>query len=96
MVDLSILSEHHPEALLLDGFHEAIIGTASRINLGPVVAYSKSKIIEILMKDMEVDETLDEESIENEKYTMALEYYEFNILGAWVGDFTPIFIEDIE
>lgn len=96
MVDLSILSEHHPEALLLDGFDEAIIGTASRINLGPVVAYSKSKIIEILMKDMEVDETLDEESIENEKYTMALEYYEFNILGAWVGDFTPIFIEDIE
>ena len=33
------ISEINPEALLVDGFDEAIIGMAERINLGPVVAY---------------------------------------------------------
>ena len=34
------IEEINPEALLCDGFDEAIIGMAERINLGPVVAYS--------------------------------------------------------
>lgn len=98
MVDVSLISEYNPEALLCDGFDEAIIGMASRINLGPVVAYSKTKMIEMLMSEMEVDETEleDGESIESRRYEMALEYFEFNIIGSWVGENTPVFIEDIE
>jgi hypothetical protein len=84
------ISEINPEALLIDGFDEAIIGMAERINLGPVVAYDVDKIIEILAKDM--DSELDEDT----KTSMAYEYFEFNILGAWVGDNTPIFINKIE
>jgi hypothetical protein len=84
------ISEINPEALLVDGFDEAIIGMAERINLGPVVAYDVDKIIEILAKDM--DSELDEDT----KTSMAYEYFEFNILGAWVGDNTPIFINKIE
>lgn len=80
----------NPEALLVDGFDEAIIGMAERINLGPVVAYDTNKIIKILADDM--DDELDEES----KIVLAYEYFEFNILGAWVGDNTPIFINKIE
>jgi hypothetical protein len=88
------VAEINPDALMCDGFDEAIIGMAERINLGPVVAYSVDKIIEILMKDMEVDEKdLEEgESIENLKYQMAYEYFEYNIKGAWMGEFTPVFI----
>jgi len=88
------IAEYNEEALLLDGFDEAIIGIAERINLGPVVAYDVEKIIEILMKDMEVSEDeLDEgESIESRKYQMALEYFDYNVKGAWMGEFTPIFI----
>jgi len=83
------------DALLCDGFDEAIIGMAERINLGPVVAYDVDKIIEILAKDMEVDESdlEEDESIESRKYFMAREYYEYNIVGGWHGEFTPVFIE---
>jgi hypothetical protein len=80
------IADINPDALVCDGFDEAIIGMAERINLGPVVAYSVDKIIEILMKDMEVDEEDLEEgdSIENLKYQMAYEHFEYNIKGAWM------------
>ena len=74
------IEEINPEALLCDGFDEAIIGMAERINLGPVVAYSVEKIIEILMSRDEMS------------YEDAYEYYNFNIVGAWMGDNTPVFI----
>jgi hypothetical protein len=88
------IAEINPDALMCDGFDEAIIGMAERINLEPIVAYSTEKVIEILMRDMEVDEKdLEEgESVENVKYQMAYEYFEYNIKGAWMGEFTPIFI----
>jgi len=88
------IAEINPEALVCDGFDEAIIGMAENISLGPVVAYSVEKIIEILMKDMEVDEEDLEGgvSIESLKYQMAYEYFEYNIKGAFVGEFTPIFV----
>jgi hypothetical protein len=44
-----------------------------------VVAYDIDKIIEILSRDMTEDE--------------AVEYFEFNILGAYVGEKTPIYIK---
>ncbi len=74
------IAEINPEALLCDGFDDAIIGIAERINLGPVVAYSVKKIINIMM-------TRDEMSYED-----AYEYFDYNIRGAWVGEYTPIFI----
>jgi hypothetical protein len=78
------IADINPEALLVDGFDKAIIGMAERIGLGPVVAYDVEKIIEILM-------TRDEMS-----YEEAYEYFDFNIQGAWMGDFTPIFISKLE
>lgn len=78
------ISEINPEALLIDGFDEAIIGMAERINLGPVVAYDVEKIIQIMVERDEMT------------YEEAIEYFEFNILGAWVGENTPIFINKIE
>ena len=78
------ISEINPEALLIDGFDEAIIGMAERINLGPVVAYDVNKILKIMIERDEMT------------YEEAVEYFEFNILGAWAGDNTPIFINKIE
>jgi hypothetical protein len=74
------INEINPEALLCDGFDEAIIGMAERPNLGPVVAYSVEKILEIMM------------SRDSMTYEEALEYYEYNISSAWLGEFTPIYI----
>lgn len=31
-------------------------------------------------------------SIEDIKNEMAIEHFEYNILGAWLGEYTPIFI----
>ena len=61
-------------------FDEAIIGVSERIGNEPVVAYDTTKIVEILVLNhsMSVDE--------------AYEYFEFNILGAYVGERTPTFI----
>ena len=77
---LDDIGEMSPEALLCDGFDEAIIGLATRIGMELVVAYDVEKIIGILMNRDGMD------------YEEAVEYYEFNIVGAWMGEFTPIFI----
>jgi hypothetical protein len=73
--------EINPEALILDGFDNAIIGLSERINLGPVVTYDVEKIIETLCSRDEMT------------YEEAYEYYEFNIKGAWMGENTPVYLE---
>lgn len=72
------LSEEYGDLLFADGFDDAILGVAERIGMEAVVAYSTLKIIEILSRDMTEEE--------------AVEYFEFNILGAYVGERTPIFV----
>lgn len=88
------VKEINPNALLCTGFDEAIIGMAERINFGPVVAYDKNKMIEILIREMDVnhDELEEGQTIEDKKYEIAIEYFDFNIIGAWMGEETPIFI----
>ena len=65
------------EPLRADGFNEAIIGNEYH---GGLVVYSIEKILKILIirDGMDMDE--------------AIEYFDFNIAGAYVGEMTPIFI----
>jgi hypothetical protein len=74
------LAEVHPDILLLTDLDEAIIGVSQRINEPVLAVYDWEKIIHILMQrdDMDLDE--------------AVEYTEFNIIGAWVGENTPIVV----
>ena len=76
----ALAEEWDAELLFLseEEFDEAIIGVSERIGDEPVVAYDTTKIVEILSRSMTVDE--------------AYEYFEFNILGAYVGEKTPVFI----
>lgn len=74
------VAEYNEEALICDGFDEAIIGVAERINLGPVAAYSVEKILDILVER------------DGMTYEEALEYFQYNIIGAWMGEYTPVFI----
>ena len=88
-----LILESNPEALFLDGFDDAIIGISERINFGPVVNYDKGKIIEILAKDMEPDEeSIDEHGgdVESAKQFMAMEYFDFNVAGSYMGEHTPL------
>lgn len=77
---LDDITEFIEGAVLLDGFEEAIIGVVESFGSGPKVLYDRQKIINILIKDSQMDE-LD-----------ALEYYEYNILGLFAGEQTPIFL----
>ena len=79
-MNIEEIEEINPEALLCDGFDEAIIGMAERINLGPVVAYDIDKMIDIMVER------------DGMTYEEAIEYFDFNILGAWMGENTPVFI----
>jgi hypothetical protein len=72
------LSEMNEEALVWDGFDEALIGFGQRCGMGPVAVYDYEKMVEILMEDMTVDE--------------AHEYLEYNVLGAYIGEYTPIIV----
>ena len=64
-------------------YEDAIIGIAYWFGQDPLVAYDMDKVIQVFKEDMP-DET------------DALEYFEFNVIGAWMGDGTPIFIETVE
>jgi hypothetical protein len=74
------ISGFNPEALTADGFDEAIIGVAQRCSKPPLVVYDAQKCIEILMKR------------DGMTYEEADEFFEFNTLGSWVGEHTPLFL----
>lgn len=80
-MDIEFIRENYPEALLMDGYDCAIVGVVTRFAQPPIVCYSKDKIIDMLIID------------DGMSYDEALEFFEFNQLGAWVGDTTPCFIE---
>lgn len=73
------MEEINPDALKADGFDDCLIGIVSTFK-GSVFLYDEDLIIKRLMND---DDMTDEE---------AWEYYNFNILGAYVGDYTPIYL----
>ncbi len=65
---------------MCDGFDEAIIGMAERINLSHVVAYDVDKMLEIMVER------------DGMTYEEVMEYFDYNILGAWMGEYTPVYI----
>lgn len=75
------ITELYPddEFLFADGFDEAIIGVEEE---GMRIVYDIDQIIRILMKDgMTSDE--------------AFGFYYYNIVGSYVGEKTPLFVQII-
>lgn len=66
--------------LLADGFDEAFLGIGQQFN-NIFAVYDKFKCIKILAKDMTLEE--------------AEEYFDFNVVGAYVGENTPVFVDII-
>lgn len=73
------IAEANEEALFADGFEDALIGYCERCGISPVALYDYDKCISILMKRDGMTET------------DAVEFFEFNTLGAFVGEATPMF-----
>jgi len=92
-----IIERYEDEMFLkADGLDEAIIGVCEDFNAPPRLVYSVKKCIEILMKDMDVSaEDLEEgETIEQKKYELAYEHFNFNVSGGYVGEKTPVWCND--
>jgi hypothetical protein len=77
------LAESDPELLFLSEskYDEAIIGLCESFK-GICVAYDLNKIIDILKRDMSHDD--------------ALEWYAYNMVGAYMGEHTPVFISRMD
>ena len=66
--------------LVADGFDEAILGVARRCGQPDLVAYSYEKCVHILIER------------DGATFEEAVEHLEFNVVGAWNGEDTPVFI----
>ena len=81
-----IAEQYGEEILLLDPpeqFDPCILGFASRCGMEAVAVYDEAKVINAL-----VDEGMTPEE--------AIEWYEFNIAGAYLGERTPMFMRGLE
>lgn len=71
------LSDGEQQILTAVGFEKAFVGIGIQFDL-PIAVYDYAKCIDILAKEMD--------------YEDAVEFFEFNVVGAWVGEQTPIFL----
>lgn len=73
------IKENYPDTMKMDGFDDCIVGICERFGQESIIAYDKEKVIAKLMQDgMTEDE--------------ALEFFEYNQIGSWIGEQTPCFI----
>jgi hypothetical protein len=77
---LDEIAEINPEAMMADGFDEAVLGMCIQFGGEPLVAYDYEKCIKILMEKDGLNRT------------EAIDFMEFNIIGSYVGLNTPVFI----
>lgn len=77
----------HPdtELVFLDppGLDVAIVGTAERLGMDPVVVYDRTRLLAALVADGMTEDG-------------AMEWLDFNIEGAYVGASTPLVLTSLE
>ena len=81
---IDIVLEQNPDALPADGFESCIIGLVQRFGWEPIIAYDYDKCVNLLMQR------------DGMSYEEAVEFMEFNVTGAWVGEGTPAFISTVQ
>jgi hypothetical protein len=62
-----------------DGFEDACVGYGRQFNR-ILAIYDYDKCIKILMEWEDMTEE------------QAVKFFEFNVVGAWVGEYTPVFV----
>ena len=72
-----------PGAKKMDGYDDCIVGIIEGFGSTRLLCYDKEQVLERLMAD-------------GMDYDTAHEYYEYNMLGAFVGEGTPCFIDKTE
>lgn len=67
------------DLLFADGFDEAILGIGQRFN-DVFVVYDRDVVLDTLVKR------------DGMSYEQAVEFFDFNIVGAYVGEQTPCYV----
>lgn len=78
-----LLADENPEALLADGFEDAFVGIARRCGQPSLAVYDCDLCVRVLMERDGMDEL------------EAWEYLEFNSVGAWAGEHTPVWLNKV-
>lgn len=68
------------DAITFDGLDDAIIGTGGQYPNDGLVVYSANRIMDLLMKDMDIN------------YEGACEWFDHNIACLYAGEGTPIIV----
>ena len=63
---------------LRNEFDSAVLGTSQRIGMEDCIVYDVNEVLLILMQDMSEED--------------ALEHFNYNMAGSYVGETTPIFL----
>lgn len=74
------LAKLDPNILMADGFEDALEGYLVRFDGPPVAVYDREKCLKVL---------IDRDGMTEEA---AEEFFEFNVSGAYVGPYTPLYI----
>ena len=74
------ISQDDDQLLCADGFEGAFIGVGRRCSRPDVAVYDVSAMIQVL---------IDRDGM---SHLEAVEYLEFNVIDAWVGEQTPIYV----
>ena len=95
------IQDANPEAEMLEGHDNAILGIASVPNLGEYVAYSQGIIVNNLFNEYISDKSIDWEDEEDvgmtkddQAWQMALDFFGHSIYSVSYGEFGPIFVDD--
>jgi hypothetical protein len=74
-----LAEQYGDDILLMDGYDDCVVGVVEQFGRPPIVCYDRELVIRKLMEDGMTQEE-------------AEEFFEFNQIGAWVGERTPCFL----
>jgi hypothetical protein len=77
-----LAEQYGEDILLMDGYDDCVVGVVEQFGRPPIVCYDRELVIRKLMEDGMTQEE-------------AEEFFEFNQIGAWVGDRTPCFLTSL-
>ena len=73
---MATLEELNPEALMYDGFDDALVGMIARCGTEPLALYDREKCIQILVD-------------KGATYEDAVDYFCYTVVGCYAGPHTP-------
>ena len=87
--ELMIMLEEE-ECLVADDYNDCLIGITEGAT--PVAVYSAQKVIAKIVEEIKSEKNYEGE----DPYIDAVEHFQYNIVGAYVGEKTPVYINMLD